>query len=82
MEFKPNGHIILVISSGAAYEANDHKSSTTKIDSHVNMVVVGGNATVIQETGHFVDVNAFANEVSQMKRVPIKDMVVVYDCPY
>ena len=46
------------------------------------MVVVGANATVIQETGLYADVNAFADEVNQMKRVPIKDMAVAYDCPY
>ena len=80
---KPNGHIIAVISSGAAFEANDNnKPLTTELDYHANMVVVGANATVIQETGTCADVNTFANEVDQMKRVPIKDMVVVYDCPY
>ena len=72
-----------MISSGAAYEANDNnKPSTTELDSHANMVVVGANATVIQETGTYADVNSFAEEVDQMKRVPIKDMVVAYDCPY
>ena len=71
-----------MIASGAAYEANDNKSSTTELDSHANMVVVGANATVIQETGLYADVNAFADEVNQMKRVPIKDMAVAYDCPY
>ena len=82
MEFKPNGQVIAVILSGAVYEANDNKSSTLELDSHANMLVVGANATVIQETGHSADVNAFTDGVSQMKRVPIKDMVVAYDCPY
>ena len=73
-----------MISSGAAFEANDKPSpSTTELDSHANMVVVGANATVIQETGLYADVSAFADEVNQiMKRVPIKDMAVAYDCPY
>ena len=72
-----------MILSGAAFEANDNpKPSTTELDSHANMVVVGANTTVIQETGLYADVNAFADEVNQMKRVPIKDMAVAYDCPY
>ena len=70
MEFKPNGHVIAVISSGAAYQANDNKSSTTELDSHANMVVVGGNATAIQETEQFAYVNVFANKVSQNKKDP------------
>ena len=48
------------------------KSSTTEMYSHVNMAVVGSNATRIQDTGRYADVNAFANDVGQMKRVPIK----------
>jgi len=46
------------------------------------MVVMGGNATVIQEMGNFADVTTFADKVCQMKRVLIKDMVVTYDYPY
>ena len=78
----PNGHILAVIASGAADSANDIKSSTTELDSHANMVVVGAQATVIQETGLFADVNAFSDEVSQLQRIPINDVVIAYDCPY
>ena len=46
------------------------------------MAVIGSNATEIQDTGRYADVNAFANDVGQMKRVPIKDMVISYHCPY
>ena len=46
------------------------------------MAVVGSNATKMQDTGRYADVNAFANDVGQMKRVPIKDMDISYDCPY
>ena len=46
------------------------------------MAVVGAQATVIQETGLFADVNAFSNEVSQLKRIPINDVVIAYDCPF
>ena len=81
-DFKPNNHVIEVISSGAAHEANNKKLSTTEMDSHANMAIVGSNDTKIQDTGGYADVNAFANYVGQMKRVPIKDMAIAYDCPY
>ena len=81
-DFNPNNHVIAVISSGAAHGANNNKLSTTEMDSHANMVVVGSNATEIQDTGRFADVNDFANDVGQMKRVPFKDMKIAYDCPY
>ena len=32
--------------------------------------------------GLYVDVNAFENDVGQIKRVSIKDTVIAYDCPY
>ena len=71
-----------MIASGAAHGANNNKISTTEMDSHTNMAVVGSNATKIQDTGHYADVNAFANDVGQMKRDPIKDMAIAYDFPY
>ena len=49
---------------------------------HANMVVVDANATKIQDTRRYADVNDFANDVGQMKRVLIKDMAIAYDCPY
>ena len=72
--FKPNDHVIAVIASGAAHGANNNKISTTEMDFHANISIVGSNATKIQDTGRYADVNAFANDVSQIKRVPIKDM--------
>ena len=79
---KPNGHVIAVISSGAANEANDNKSSTTELDFHANMVVVGAQGTIIQDTGLYADVSAFVDEVNKLNRVPIRDMALAYDCPY
>ena len=72
-----------MIASGAAGSANDNnKSSTTELDSHANMAVVGAQATIIQETGLYADVNAFSDEVSKLNRIPINDMVIAYDCPF
>ena len=81
-DFKPNDHVIEVILSVAAHRANNNKLSTTEMDSHENMAVVGSNATKIQDTGRYADVNAFANDVGQMKRVSIKYMEIAYDSPY
>jgi hypothetical protein len=46
------------------------------------MVVLVVQATVIQETGLFTDINAFSDEVSQLRRIPINDVVIAYACPY
>ena len=72
----------MVILSGAAHGANNNKLSSTEMDSHANTALVGSNATKIQYTGRYADVNAFANDVRQMKRVTIKDMEIAYDCQY
>ena len=71
-----------MILSGAARGPNNNKPSTTEMYSHANMAVVGSNATKIQDTGRYAYVNAFANDVGPMKRFPIKDMIIAYDCPY
>ena len=54
--------------------------STTELDSHANMIVVGYQALVIQETGQSAHVNAFSDEVQGMSEVPIVDAVISYDC--
>ena len=46
------------------------------------MVVFGNQGTTIKDTGKLSDVNAFAEDVGMMPRVPIVDSVVAYDCPY
>ena len=46
------------------------------------MVVFGNQGTTIQDTGKFAYVNAFAEDVGMIPRVPIVDSVVAYDCPY
>ena len=71
-----------MIASWAAHGDNKNKISTTEMDSHANMAVVGSNAIRIQDTGRYADVNVFANDFGQIKRVPIKDTEIAYDCPY
>ena len=81
-DFKPNDHVIALILLGAAHGANNNKLSTTEMDFRADMAVVGSNATKIQDMGRYADVNAFVNDVGQMNRVPIKNMVIAYDCLY
>ena len=54
----------------------------TELDSHANMICVGEQATIIQHTGKYADVSAFAKDVGTLPRVPVVDAVVTYDCPY
>jgi len=58
---------------------NDDKSSTTQLDSHANMVVIGKHATVFGKTGKEADVRPFSNECSKLESIPIVDAAVAYD---
>ena len=46
------------------------------------MVVLGEQGKIIQHTGKFADVNAFAADAGMMPRVPIVDTVIAYDGPH
>ena len=52
---------------------------TTELDSHANMIVLGKQALVIQDTGHSAEVNAFSDDVGGLSKVPIVDAVVAYN---
>lgn len=56
-------------------------SSRTELDSHANMIVVGRNAFVVNETGKTVDVHAFSPDHPALT-LKLIDAVVKYDCPY
>ena len=59
---------------------DDKHNSTTELDSHANMAVVGSQATVFH-TGRTVDVRSFSYEVDKLESVPIVDATLAYDCP-
>ena len=61
--------------------ARGGSAGTTELDSHANMVVIGAQGTIIQQTGRYADVNAFSSDVGTMSRVTIVDVAVAYDCP-
>ena len=82
----PNLHICGVVNAVWATTAdlgnNDGEESTTQLDSHANMVVVGQQATVFGQSGKSADVRPFSSECSKLESVPIVDAAVAYDCPY
>ena len=54
---------------------------TTELDSHANMVIIGAQGTIIQNTGKYADANGFSFDVGTMSRVPFVNAVLAYDCP-
>ena len=61
---------------------NGDEPTTTQLDSHANMVVVGEHATVFGRSGKSADVRPFSSDCSKLEAVPIVDAAVAYDCPY
>ena len=61
---------------------NGEDASTTELDSHANMFVVGSQGFVFNRTGLHANVNAFSSEAGGISKVPIVDAVIAYDCPY
>ena len=79
---EPNEHLIermmtLISSSGD----NVCCKSSTKLDSHANMVVIGKQAFFFSHSGQYANVRAFTDEVKGIPKVPIVDAVIAYDCP-
>ena len=56
--------------------------STTELDSHANMVVVDHQMYVISHTNQFVNVQAFADEVTGLRDILVVDAAIGYNCPY
>ena len=55
--------------------------SSTELDSHANMPVVGKHAYIIAETGKKVDVSPFMPDYQPLT-APLVDAMVRYDNPY
>ena len=53
----------------------------TELDSHAMSPVVGYNAYVWRDTGKFVDVAPFTASLGKLRRIPIVDAMVHYECP-
>ena len=54
------------------------------LDSHANMIVFGKHCYVIANSGHTAEGHVFTEDVGigSMKRVPIIDDLILYECPY
>ena len=75
----PNPHLIQRIQVADASSGRERGGAgTTELDSHANMVVIGAQGTIIQNTGKYADVNGFSPDVGTMSRVPIVDAVLGY----
>jgi hypothetical protein len=59
----------------------DEVHSRTELDSHANMVVVGRNCYVIQDTERKADVSAFSPDYEPLE-LPIVDAALAYYSPY
>lgn len=79
----PNDHVLRRVSMiwATMMGENGYTCSTTELDSHANMFVVGAQAFVIQHSGRHAEVNAFSDEVDKLTQVPIVDACFAYDCP-
>ena len=61
---------------------DDEETTTTQLDTHANMVVLGSQATVFGQSGRRCDVRPFSSDCSKLESVPIVDAAMAYDCPY
>ena len=53
-----------------------------ELDSYANMIVVGKNSIIFDDTGKTCTVNAFSESAGKLHNIPIIDAVIAYDCPY
>ena len=58
---------------------DDKHETTTKLDTHANMAIVGNQATVFH-TGRTAELRDFSDEVEKLESVPIVDAALAYDC--
>ena len=81
----PNAHLCSVISRANIADVkveSPNTESRCELDSHANMVVIGGHAAVVNKTGLTAQVSPFTPEYEALSEVPIVDAVITYDCPY
>ncbi len=79
----PNQYLQFTISAvwatTAGMGSDDEQPTTTQLDSHANMVVVGRQATVFGRSGKKADVRPFSSDCSKLESVPIVDAAIAYD---
>ena len=55
--------------------------SSTELDSHANMVVIGKQAFIFNHSDQYANVRAFTDKFKGIPKVPIVDAFIAYDCP-
>ena len=60
---------------------NEEGHSATELDSHANMIVIGGHCLEISDSGTTAQVSSFSKEAGEVSDVRIIDAVCAYDCP-
>ena len=78
---EPNEHLNKrMMTSISSSGDNVCYESSTELDSHANMVVIGKQAFVLSHSGQYENVRAFTDEFKGIPKVPIMDAVIAYDC--
>ena len=81
VNLEPNTHLVdKIMMSILSIGESDFCLSTTELDSHANMVVIGKQAFAFSHSGQYANVKAFAKEVKGLPKVTIMDAVIDYDC--
>ena len=63
-------------------DAHDAHIFRTELDSHANMVVVGRNTAIINDTGRTAEVSPFTPDCSSLQNVPVVNAAIGYDCEH
>ena len=82
---RPNQHLCRIIISAITAmdtETDESPFSRSELDLHANMVVVGNNSFVIEDTGKKADVNPFSPDFDALTKVPIVHAGLLYECPH
>ena len=68
----------------ASVESNPecYAISRTELDNHVNMIVVGADVEIFDDTGKTCTVNSFLESAGRLENIRIVNTVMAYDCPY
>ena len=67
---------LLIASTKIDTDENDRDQTTTELDSHVNMVVVGEECVIFDKTNYTCTVHAFLILVGRLDKVPVDDVVI------
>ena len=83
-EMEPNEHLRRILISSMSKDSNNEQTvqSTTELDSHANMVVMGKNCVILEDTGAVVDVKPFTPDYKPTTNAKIVDAAVRHVCEY